>query len=78
MLIDILIFTYIERTEKKTIYINATYDEKTWENYYFYYKYLWRKFLTSEPGFKILFSRYITEVRFHKAFFLFLFGKIKN
>ena len=27
MLIDILIFTYIERTEK-TIYINATYNEK--------------------------------------------------
>ena len=53
MLIDILIFTYIERTEK-TIYINATYNEKTWENYYFYYKYLWRKFLTSEPDFKIL------------------------
>ena len=76
MLIDILIFTYIERTEK-TIYINATYNEKTWENYYFYYKYLWRKFLTSEPGFKILYSRYITEVRFHNAFFFF-FWKMKN
>ena len=50
--------------------------KKTWEIHYFYYKYLWRKFLTSEPGFKILFSRYITEVRFHNAFFF--FWKIKN
>ena len=28
-------------------------------------KYLWRKFLTSEAGFEMLFSRYITEVKFH-------------